>query len=516
MSKIFFSYRRQDSAGVAGRIYDRLRTHFGDGAIFMDVDSIPFGSDFRAHISSALDQCGVLLAVIGDRWIGQPGAPRRIDDERDFVRIEIESALVRNLPVIPILINRASMPGPEDLPPPLALLAYRHAIEVDHGRDFHHHVDQLIKSIERVLLQPGGGTIPALDPRERPDEITELALNTHGSAGSALLALAPPKRRNVPLWVSLSLLAPFAIFAVVACISRDKGAFTITGTRETGSHAAGAIDLSRSDRSTTSGQPAPPRQPLKEWTNSIGMKFVGIEPGEFMMGSPNTDVDDRADEKPQHLVRITRRFYLGIHEVTQSQFQKVMSENPSKHKGSELPVYHLSWLDAVQLCNRLSELETRNPCYRIDGETVTMSDGNGYRLPTEAEWEYACRAGSTTDYCFGDDDSQLGEFAWFGGNSGNAPHPVGQKRPNAFGLHDMHGNVWEWCWDAYAGNYYSQSPVEDPSGPAKSLTRVFRGGNWGSGREPRPHRSAKRGWNGPQITYGGVGIRLALNDPPQS
>jgi formylglycine-generating enzyme required for sulfatase activity len=243
------------------------------------------------------------------------------------------------------------------------------------------------------------------------------------------------------------------------------------------------------------------------------MKFVGIEPGEFMMGSPSSDLDGRADEKPQHLVRITRRFCLGMYEVTQGQFQKVMSANPSKHKGSELPVYHLSWLDAVQFCNRLSELEARNSCYRIVGEEVTIADGNGYRLPTEAEWEYACRAGSATAYCFGDDDSQLGEFAWFGGNSGNAPHPVGQKRPNAFGLHDMHGNVWEWCWDAYAGNYYYQSPAADPSGPAKSSPRVFRGGNWGIGREPRPHRSAKRGWNGPQILYGGVGIRLALNEP---
>src|SRR5262249_34016142 len=131
MPKIFRSYRRQDSAGVAGRIYDRLRTHFGDDAIFMDLDSIPFGVDFREHITSAVDQRGVLLPVIGSNWAGEAGAPPRIDDARDFVRIEIESALERNLPVIPILIDRAEMPGEADLPPSLARLAYRNAMDLD-------------------------------------------------------------------------------------------------------------------------------------------------------------------------------------------------------------------------------------------------------------------------------------------------------------------------------------------------------------------------------------------------
>jgi hypothetical protein len=137
MQKIFLSYRRQDSHGVAGRIYDRLRAHFGDDALFMDIDSIPFGVDFREHIAAAVDQCGVLLTVIGPRWAGEAGAPRRIDDRRDFVRIEIEAALERNLPVIPILVDRATMPDEADLPPSLARLAYCNAIDLDQGRDFH-------------------------------------------------------------------------------------------------------------------------------------------------------------------------------------------------------------------------------------------------------------------------------------------------------------------------------------------------------------------------------------------
>jgi TIR domain len=139
MSKIFLSYRRQDSAGVAGRISDRLRAHFGEDSLFMDIDSIPFGEDFREHIDSAVAQCKLVLALIGSKWAGDADGRRRIDDPRDIVRIEIESALKRGIPVIPILIDRAKMPSEAELPPSLAGLAFRHAADVDQGRDFHPH-----------------------------------------------------------------------------------------------------------------------------------------------------------------------------------------------------------------------------------------------------------------------------------------------------------------------------------------------------------------------------------------
>ena len=148
MAKIFISYRRQDSAGVAGRIYDRLCAHFGKGAVFMDIDNIPFGVDFREHIDAAVGQCDVVLAVIGPRWVGKAFIRRRIDEPKDFVRVELESALRRNLPVIPILIDNAGMPGEADLPPSLTRLSFRTAIEVDHGRDFHLHIDRLIRGID--------------------------------------------------------------------------------------------------------------------------------------------------------------------------------------------------------------------------------------------------------------------------------------------------------------------------------------------------------------------------------
>jgi formylglycine-generating enzyme required for sulfatase activity/tRNA A-37 threonylcarbamoyl transferase component Bud32 len=221
-----------------------------------------------------------------------------------------------------------------------------------------------------------------------------------------------------------------------------------------------------------------------------------IPAGTFQMGSPAGQ--GHGFEHPQHEVRITRPFYLGVFEVTQGQYQAVMGQTPSYFKGSaDLPVENVSWLDTVKFCNTLSEREGLRPFYKIDGVSVSVPDwsGMGFRLPTEAEWEYACRAGSTTRYSFGDDEARLSDFAWFSGNSGGKTHPVGQKRPNAFGLYDTHGNVWEWCWDWYATDFYKQSPTDDPRGPRSAAYRVFRGGSWNN--EPWDPRSALRPWNGP-------------------
>jgi formylglycine-generating enzyme required for sulfatase activity len=215
-------------------------------------------------------------------------------------------------------------------------------------------------------------------------------------------------------------------------------------------------------------------------------------------------------ERPQHEVRITRPFYLGVYEVTQGQYQAVMGQNPSYYKGSgDLPVEQVSWLDAVKFCNTLSEREGLRLFYQVDGDNVRVPDwrGTGYRLSTEAEWEYACRAGSTTRYSFGDGEARLGDFAWFPGNSGNKTHPVGQKRPNAFGLYDMHGNVWEWCWDRYAADYYKRSPVDDPRGAEVASAWVNRGGSCFS--EPRHARSANRYGGRPVNRRSGLGFRLA-------
>jgi formylglycine-generating enzyme required for sulfatase activity len=164
----------------------------------------------------------------------------------------------------------------------------------------------------------------------------------------------------------------------------------------------------------------------------------------------------------------------------------------------------------VAFCNTLSTRENLTPYYRIEGASVTIVGGKGYRLPTEAEWEYACRAGSTTIYSFGDDPSQVGNFGWYGPNSRDRKS-VGEKTANAFGLYDMHGNVFEWCWDGFDPLYYSQSPPDDPTGPNGARDRVFRGGGCTHGAESL--RSADRGSGFPDFRNLALGFRVARNVP---
>jgi formylglycine-generating enzyme required for sulfatase activity len=222
-------------------------------------------------------------------------------------------------------------------------------------------------------------------------------------------------------------------------------------------------------------------------SNSIGMKFKPILGGTFTMGDANGD----ADEAP-HQVTLTRAFELGVYEVTQEQYKKVMGTTPSEFKGPQNPVEMVSWDDAVEFCRNLSAMPAEKKAGYI------------YRLPTEAEWEYACRAGTTTKYCFGDSDSALGDYAWYDENSGNTTHPVGGKKPNPWGLYDMHGNVWEWCQDWY-GDYPSGS-VTDPQGVKSGSPRVNRGGSWYD--TALYARSAARDGYSPDLRFYDLGFRV--------
>jgi formylglycine-generating enzyme required for sulfatase activity len=242
------------------------------------------------------------------------------------------------------------------------------------------------------------------------------------------------------------------------------------------------------------------RKGAKEFTNSLGMKFVLIPAGTFMMGSPpdeiGRNVDFYDDNKDLHNVTISKPFFLQTTQVTQGQWKKAMGNNPSYFKscGDNCRVENVSWVDAQEFIRKLN---------RVEG-------ADKYRLPTEAEWEYACRAGSTTryyfgdDYHFADDEAELGEYAWYANNSDKKTHPVGQKEPNAWGLYDMHGNVWEWCQDYY-GRYTTWS-VTDPKKTAGNYL-VARGGSWNG--FPRQMRSAYRAWNRTGDRGINVSFRLA-------
>lgn len=243
-----------------------------------------------------------------------------------------------------------------------------------------------------------------------------------------------------------------------------------------------AVSLS----ATGGAEPGRALKPGDVVTNSIGMKLAWIPPGSFTMGSPESERGRTANETPR-TVTVAQGFRLGVTEVTQKQWREIMGSDPSYFKGDQLPVEHVTWHEAAEFCRRLGEKEGRH-----------------YRLPTEAEWEYACRAGSTAAYSTGKDEAALAEAGWYQRNSGNQSHPVGQKKPNAWGLHDMHGNVSEWCADRPDGAV--SSPDSQILSREIKAERDHRGGSWGL--SAGDCRSASRHRNDGNFRYFDLGFRV--------
>ena len=204
--------------------------------------------------------------------------------------------------------------------------------------------------------------------------------------------------------------------------------------------------------------------------------MIQIPGGRFTMGDPSGEVDERPHEV--QLDPFTMDEFL----VTQEEFERVTGENPARWRGSRNPVEQVRWSDAVRYCNARSSAEGFQPCYDLETWACDLG-ASGYRLPTEAEWEYACRAGTGSRYVFGAEPKKLKHYAWMKENSGGRSRPVGKKLPNAWGLYDMYGNVWEWCNDFYAVDYYEESPKANPKGPEEGDNKVLRGGCWKSGPE---------------------------------
>ena len=481
MPKIFISYRRSDSEDVTGRIYDRLVAHFGDDAIFKDVDDIPFGADFRDYLNESLDQCQVVLAVIGNTWLtaGDGQGKRRLDNPADWVRLELEEALKRKtMLVVPLLVSRASLPRADDLPQSMANLAYRNSAQARPDPDFHKDMSRLIGQLEQYF---GRLSQPAAPPTTTPPVV---------------------KPAN-----------PTFSFEIV----------TITGV-EKGLLGLGAAKV------ITSRRQAQAEYLRENLGNGTTLDLVTISGGTFTMGSPAGeegrdwygDFDDALKgvnvEGPQHQVKIPP-FLMGKYPVTQAQWQAVaalpkverdLKADPASFKGDNRPVEQVSWDDAVEFCQRLSK-----------------HTGRKYRLPSEAEWEYACRAGTTTPFHFGStittDVANYRGTDWeykgktHPGSYGQGPKgeyrqqttDVGSFSANAFGLYDMHGNVWEWCLDHWH-NTYDGAPTDGSAwlSSGESNLRLLRGGSWYV--SPWDCRSAFRYWlaRGYQVKHRRFSARL--------
>lgn len=231
------------------------------------------------------------------------------------------------------------------------------------------------------------------------------------------------------------------------------------------------------------------------------IEFIDINSGSFMMGSNN----GFGNEQPAHKVNITHEFQISKYEITQKIWQLVMNSNPSKIKSDNLPLMNVTWYEAINFCNKLSKLYGYDTVYIKSANSYTYdTTASGFRLPTEAEWEYTCRAGSGSDF---PGSGKIEDIAWYNGNSAYNPHPVGTKNPNDWGIYDMNGNAWEWCWDWYSPDYYQSSPASDPLGPSTGSRHVLRGGSCSDGASFA--RSANRTF--PAKDFSNCGFRIVKN-----
>jgi formylglycine-generating enzyme required for sulfatase activity len=456
--KIFISYRQSDSIAETGRIYDRLVREFGPDNVFKDVNSIPLGVDFAQYIDQEVGRCQVLLVVMGKNWITP-----RLQNPDDFVRLEIESALKRDIPVVPVFLEGVIGPPPRDqLPESLHPLIRRNGTPVGHDPRFHADMDRLINALRKNNIQQ-----PSV-PVDPPVSISPPAQ-------------PPDSPKSEPTYPRFS-------FEVVTVNPQGQ-----VVDRQQSSAPYQTVDL---------GQ-------------GVTLDMVLIPGGSFMMGSLDSEAGRDSAEGPQHQVTLPE-FWMGKYPITQPQYQAITGNIPTRSKGDKRPVECVSWHEAMEFCYRISE-----------------KLGQPYTLPSEAQWEYACRAGTTTPFHFGETiTTDLANYRGTDDKCGRTTYPgfygqgprgayreqtteVGSFPPNGFGLYDMHGNVWEWCLDHFHDSYKG-APAD---GSAWWVTggysdkRTLRGGSWFS--NPRVCRCAYRGYDDPDGRYIIIGFRV-VSVPPRA
>jgi formylglycine-generating enzyme required for sulfatase activity len=524
MSTAFISYRRENTAGEARALFNELLVKLGKNSVFMDVDSIALGRDFRTALQKTLESCDIMLVLIGKDWadVKDEEGQTRLHNPSDFVRLEIEAALKRDIVVTPILVQGAHMPAPEHLPADIRDLAYRNGFELSHNR-WESDVAEMTRRLGLDISKEGRPVEqstraePLLrQPRDQPNQQQRFSRRPIKVTRRRALGIAALTAVGTGAIIAVSPLRRLLSKPPLQTIAFDIATVDSKGLRNPPEKYTAAAFTERLG-------------------SASGLDMVSIPGGAFTMGSPVEEPERQANEGPQHHVRLAP-FFISASPVTQAQWsaavlahpdqiRRNLDPNPSFFKGIDLPVESITWNQAAEFCVRLTEIT-----------------GRAYRLPSEAEWEYACRAGTMgafhfgptitpelANYCgtggavcgesdgksvasevYGDKRYESGAYAQ--GPTGvfrGKTTPPGTFPPNRFGLCDMHGNVWEYCLDVWSANY-ADVPVDGSAnlaGPSDS-PRMLRGGSWS--HNPAICRSAYRDSIAPDFSgwQGRIGVRV--------
>lgn len=552
--KILINYRRADSKGYAVAIYNSLVSNFGEDQIFMDIDAIEPGTDFVKVLEKAIQQCDVLIVIIGPQWLGIKDASgeKRLDNKSDFVRIEIKAALEREVTVLPVLVQGVKMPSAAKLPDDIRSLARRQAFVISDR--FSTDVEQLVEVLNRILerarrerLKKGKAEkkkkkttnplirIPSF-ARKWPEKVlgkTPVKAEVKPKAAEKARMKAPVKpipkttrRISYALSAAAILVISYILFKNMDIFTRaskpaENAAISSSiSTKEpipTEISAATEIPAVKYPISETEVMQitATPEIPSSSTTWELipttistlgigstmnseadGMTMVYIPAGEFLMGSKEGDADADDDEFPQHTVYLTA-YWIDRMEVTNAQYQKCVSENACDEPGDTAYFNDSNYRD--------------HPVVHIDWYDAQAYCGwAGRRLPTEAQWEKAARGTDGRTYPWG--EGMNCNLANYGGcDEVPKTSPAGHYPEGAslYKVLDMAGNVWEWAADRYDSSYYGRSPTENPTGPKDGFHRVLRGGSWLN--DVRLARSAYRLNGNPDAMFNDIGFRCALS-----
>ena len=480
VSRLFISYRRDDSAGYAGRLYDRLEQEFGRDNVVMDVDAIPLGADFVEVLGDEVVKCDVLLAIIGSRWLDarDEDGNRRLENPADFVRIEIETALTRDIRVIPILLEGTRIPKADQLPDDLRKLSVRNALNLRHA-SFFDDMERLIRGLKRVVRHKAKMELKAAEEaeaRRKAEEERKAAEEAEAQETREWGLVISSRDKNViqdflERWphsqraeAARARIAALERKAAEAQAAQPTPAPVIASSDDR-YRAEGRIKV---DARIIHGAPDGwflPGNGKVEWfqDHDGGPEMVVVPAGKFMMGSPETEAERSDRESPQHQVTIARPFAIGRHAVTRGQFAAFVNKtgyvlaqgwlakrlfgtwrNPGFPQDDRHPVVRASWEDAKAFVAWLHS-----------------QTGQNYRLLSEAEWEYAARAGTTTPFWWGSTINPAqanydGNYVYGDGAKGEYREQtvaVGEFAANPWGFYQVHGNVWEWCEDHWHGTY---------------------------------------------------------------